>query len=60
MDYITEVMRAHFPGHVAQPGWQASETPFDGRPVEWSAEKYATELAAMKEKGRKRRAGEPV
>jgi hypothetical protein len=59
MDYITLQMRKHFPEHVPENAWVVSETPADGRPVEWSGERYQKEAAAAREKRAARSEGLP-
>lgn len=50
MDYITPRLRACFPEHVPHDVWAVSETPADGRPVEWSDERYRKEMAGAAKK----------
>jgi len=56
MDYITLTMRKHFPQHVPDGVWKVSETPSDGRPVEWDDAKWKREMLLAKERFGKREA----
>jgi hypothetical protein len=64
MDYITDTMRKHFPEHVAKDGWSVSPELANGKPVEWSEDKWKKELVLAKQKGEERAAAhnrtEPV
>lgn len=52
MDYITLTMKEHFPDHVSK-AWKVSKKPANGKPVEWSNDKWKRELADAKVKGAK-------
>lgn len=56
MDYIYLTMQKHFPDYVDENAWTVSETVSNGKPVEWSDEKYAQELKIAKKKSADRAA----
>jgi len=48
MDYIVLSMQKNFPDYVDQDAWSVSETPSNGKPIEWSDAKFEAELASAR------------